>query len=128
MASEWLPRMEPTPCGVCGSVIGEGLMLTHMQACPGRQRRTGLYGAKCTRCSCIVHDRDITAVAVWPLAPLECADCDDCQARAFTRFVQEHGGLDLFSPEVREAVTAMRSGKAHPLVDQLRAEIQAEGT
>ena len=27
---------DPTPCGICGSVIGEGLMTLHMGVCPGR--------------------------------------------------------------------------------------------
>lgn len=33
------PKLDPTPCGVCGSVIGEGLMVMHMAVCPGRPNR-----------------------------------------------------------------------------------------
>jgi hypothetical protein len=43
-------RCDPTPCGICGCVIGEGLMLLHMDAChpaeppPLPSRRAGRYG------------------------------------------------------------------------------------
>lgn len=32
------PKLDPTPCGVCGSVIGEGLMVMHMAVCSGRPK------------------------------------------------------------------------------------------
>lgn len=32
-----LPRLDPTPCGVCGCVIGEGLMVMHMAVCSARE-------------------------------------------------------------------------------------------
>lgn len=86
-----------------------------------------LYGAKCIRCAHIRHDGDHASEPVpWlDVLPMECTDCDFCQSDGLVRLIDAHGGLDLFTPDVRDAVRAFRDGKDHPLIDQLRAEIQA---
>lgn len=86
----------------------------------------GYYGAKCYRCACLLgptHDKD--EIAWLELRPGECADCGFCQERALARAIQE-AGIDIFSPETRAAAKAFMEGKDHPLINQLREEMQAE--
>lgn len=81
------------------------------------------YGAKCHRCACLLgptHDVE----PAWPVTYGECANCEFCQENALMRALKS-AGPDLFSPEVRDALSAFRRGEPHPLIDQLRAEIQA---
>lgn len=73
------------------------------------------YGAKCFRCSHILHDGP-------------CSECGFCRAEEFTNLALNHFGMDLFDPEVRAATKALLDGKDHPLLDQLRIECSVLGT
>lgn len=82
------------------------------------------YGAKCIRCTHVDH-RDYPVEEQSWLGPLKCPTCDFCQWDALSDLIVNHGGIELFDPEVRAAVKAFKEGKPHPLIDQLRVECEA---
>lgn len=71
------------------------------------------YGAKCFRCQHVIHDGS-------------CSECSFCKVDEFLNLMFATHGMELFEPEVRAAVKALHAGEDHPLLDRLRAEIQAE--
>ena len=70
----------------------------------------GLYGEHCIECQHIVHRGP-------------CERCHFCQLEALLK----EAGPRAFDPDVLEAVRAFKAGKPHPIIDELRAEIVAEG-
>jgi hypothetical protein len=86
-----------------------------------------LYGAKCNRCTHIRHDAEHEDPTIPWLSMneyRECPGCSFCQEAALHRMIQV-GGLDLFSPAVRESVKRFRRGESDPILDKLRIECQA---
>lgn len=67
------------------------------------------YGAKCHRCAHIRHDGP-------------CSECSFCKHDELLELAIRQGGMDLFGPEIKEAVAAFHRGDDHPLLDQLRIE------
>lgn len=89
---------------------------------------SGYYGAKCIRCTHIEHRGSAREDAPLPwlsMGGLECPECIDCQANAVVR-AMDSLGWNPFASEVREAVRAVRDGKYHPLIDELRMKITQE--
>lgn len=87
--------------------------------------RHGYYGSKCYKCAHLdgpTHDVE----QVWPVAHDECPSCGFCQQAAFYGAWIRAASVeaDVFSPEARAATKALLSGKSHPLIDQLRAELR----
>lgn len=83
-----------------------------------------LYGAKCHICAHLLgHDADpIPWLASVPM----CQRCAFCQRSALNKLLGDLHGDEVFSPEVRQAVADLMAGRTNPIIDQLRAEIQAE--
>lgn len=82
------------------------------------------YGAKCHLCADLLGTTHAHAPVSW-LNNRQCPDCLFCQERELSRAIQR-GGLGLFDPEVRAAVHAFERGQEHPLIAQLRSELQDE--
>lgn len=84
-----------------------------------------LYGSKCHRCADLLGSTHDVESVWWDIGPMGCINCSFCQERALGRLLTKVG-WDAFSPEVREAIQALRVGKKHPLVDELRRELLDE--
>lgn len=83
-----------------------------------------LYGSKCHLCTHLdgpTHKVDAT----WPVPDDDCPDCIFCQEASFWGMLIRWAGTErTFDPETRAALDAFRQGRPHPLIDQLRAEVQ----
>ena len=82
-----------------------------------------LYGEKCLRCTHVRHDKN-PAELRWFVADDDCQDCHQCQDDAFHGAFLRCFGEDIWTPKVREAIQAFRSNRPHPLIDELRREMQ----
>lgn len=82
---------------------------------------TKLYGAKCHICSHLTGSTHEVEPGPWPMTGMQCADCGFCQQDIVTRVLREDESIGLFDPAVRRAVDDLLSGRANPLIDQLKA-------
>lgn len=81
-----------------------------------------LYGAKCHVCAHMTGPtHDVEPIAwLW----VKCKRCEFCQHRALIQALRDYGD-DIFSPAIRQATADFLAGRPNPIIDQLRAEIQA---
>ena len=83
-----------------------------------------LYGHKCHICTHLdgpTHKVEAT----WPVPDDDCPDCSFCQEASFWGMLIRWAGAErAFSHETRTALAAFRKNEPHPLIDQLRAEMQ----